>query len=223
MDLYAQLDASISEPRPELKGNTLLIHYDILDSERSQRFSVEIEISYPNGTRLKTSTLSGDIGSEVNGGKNKTIIWDLEADRIIIDNEILIKITANIISGGSEPEEVNSSSAGLGNKRMGLMLQSAVLPGLGLSRYKGGPHWIKGIAGYGCIAGSVIYNRFALDSYTQYKLQTDEGDADRYYELAVKQDQISEVLLFTAIGIWVVDLVWTFMASSDFSAGSLSV
>jgi hypothetical protein len=222
MSLYAQKLPVVSEPRPELRGNLLLIHYDILYSDRSQRFLVELEITYPNGTKLNTRTLSGDIGTDIEGGENKKIIWDLEADRILIDNDILIKINAEIITG--EPESGTSASAAGDDRfsRASLMLRSVVFPGWGLSMYRGGPHWIKGVAGYGCIAGSIYYNRMAVNTYNQYKDQSDSDMANRYYELAVDQDQISEVLMYTAIGIWVADLIRTFVATSDLSTGSMA-
>jgi len=51
----------------------------------------------------------------------------------------------------------------------GLILSSTILPGAGLTRvHSGKPYWIIGIAGYGCIAASVLINKKAVSSYNAY-------------------------------------------------------
>ena len=100
-------------------------------------------------------------------------------------------------------------------KRAGLMLQSAVLPGLGLTRYRGGPHWIKGVGAYGCLAGSVVLNRMAISNYSKLETLPDYDSKNDLYHTLYKQDMVSEILAYAAIGIWVTDLVWTFFGTSD--------
>lgn len=101
--------------------------------------------------------------------------------------------------------------------RAGIILQSLAVPGLGLSRATGKPHWIKGVAGYGCLAGSVVLNRLAVKTYEDFdsEIVYFPEDADRLLSRSVLQDNISETLAYTAIGIWVMDIVWTVIASSD--------
>jgi len=103
--------------------------------------------------------------------------------------------------------------------RTGLILQSLAFPGLGLSRYKGSPHWIRGALGYGCLAGSVIMNRAALATYGDIMDQPGFDAKDVLYQDALKLDGISEVLAYTAIAIWVSDLVWTIVGTSDMDKG----
>jgi hypothetical protein len=100
-------------------------------------------------------------------------------------------------------------------KRTSVLLQSVAFPGLGLTRYKGGPHWIKGVAAYGCIAGSVLLNRSAVNTYSGINDLNDYDAKNELYQQAVQQDQVSEVLAYAAIAIWVSDLVWTFVGTSD--------
>ena len=115
-----------------------------------------------------------------------------------------------------ETKVVEDHSVNKSFNRSAIILQSVALPGLGLSRVNPGtPHWIKGVVGYGCIAGSLYFNNMAASSYEDYKNSSSLEDVDDLYNKAVQQDVISEVLAYTAIGIWVVDLVWTFLGTSD--------
>lgn len=97
----------------------------------------------------------------------------------------------------------------------GLLIQSAVFPGLGLTRYKGGPHWVKGVAAYGCIAGSVVLNRKSISTYSGIIDLVSLDEKTALYQKSVSQGNISEALVYAAIGIWITDLVWTFIGTSD--------
>ena len=113
-------------------------------------------------------------------------------------------------------EKPTSGSAGKSFNRTGIILQSVLLPGLGLSRVNAGqPHWIRGVAGYGCIAGTLIFNKKAVTSEESYLESDDSNERDIFFADAVRQDNISEVLAYTAIGIWVADLVWTILGTTD--------
>ncbi len=105
--------------------------------------------------------------------------------------------------------------------RTAIIVQSLALPGLGLSRVNPGqPHWIKGVVGYGCIAGALYFNDKAVTSYDAYKNSSRLEDVDDLYNKAVKQDAISEVLAFAAIGVWVTDLVWNILGTADLNLTS---
>lgn len=108
-----------------------------------------------------------------------------------------------------------------GFNRTWIILQSIPLPGLGLSRTTGKPHWIKGLVGYGCIGGSIALNRMAINSYAQIPDYLDWDDKNNLFEQSQRQDQISEVLAFTAVGIWVADMIWTVVGTSDLTGRSL--
>jgi len=205
----AQSESVITDPVLKLKDDKIHIVYDILNSDSSEFFNIRLEITDSAGNVIDAHTLNGDIGSKIQGGNEKCIIWNFQADEVRIDGDFYIQIYAV-----TAPREYSRAS---------LMLQSALFPGLGLSRLGRGPHWIKGFAGYGCIAGSVLLNRMAVSTYEDYKVPGSAKNASELLDKSNMQDNISEVLAFTALGIWITDLVWTFIATSGKDAGNKEI
>ncbi len=232
----------VSDPTLQLRGNKILITYDILNSGSSDEFTVELVVKDADGKQINAAALTGDIGEMVMGGSGKQITWDLEVDRIEMNADIYVKVYVKAVpppepvvvppvikepeeeEGQPEPqkeeiepqkENPSHTSGGKQFNRTGLILQSVAFPGLGLSRYTGDPHWIRGVLGYGCIAGSVILNRSAVNTYDGIIDLTDYDEKNALYEKSLRQDQFSEALAYTAIAIWVSDLVWTFVGTRD--------
>lgn len=268
---HAQTAVQVSDPRLELRDNTLHISYDILNSTPSDTFNVNIDINDSDGNKIDAKALSGDLGYEVNGGNNKHVTWNLEADSIFIDARIFITVYAELmpppapvvipveedtseviaLEEGGKPEDtpeedIKKEEASMEDtsdddilkedlskkdpppevatknyNRAGIIFQSLAFPGLGLSRMTGNPHWIRGVAGYGCIAGSVVLNRMAISTYEDYRYTVPGTEKEDFYTKSVNQDNISEILVYTAIGIWVTDFIWTLVGSSDLKKQSL--
>jgi len=228
-------DVEVSEPRLEMRGNIIHISYDILNSTRTEKFIVDLSVRDEDGNEINARALTGDIGDLVSGGNDKHIAWDLGADQIELNADIFVKVFVKaippigpvlvvpaIVEDEVKAKEDLTSPVQSEVKqfsRTGLILQSLAFPGLGLSRYKGSPHWIRGALGYGCLAGSVIMNRAALATYGDIMDQPGFDAKDVLYQDALKLDGISEVLAYTAIAIWVSDLVWTIVGTSDMDKG----
>ena len=213
----AQVPVEMSKPSLEIRNERLVISYDILKSDPADRFRVWIEITDSENNPIEARTLTGHIGTDISGGRNKEIIWDYNADGISIDDEISVVVLAERLTRPVQEEAVEPPieppvkqvSTGVA------VLQSAAFPGWGLSRiHKGKPHWIKGVAAYGCLAGSIILNQKAHTSYDQYLESFDVDESDALYNDAVQQDKLSKVLAYAAIGIWVADLVWVVIDAS---------
>ncbi|MFO7670821.1 MAG: hypothetical protein R6W31_14280 [Bacteroidales bacterium] len=203
----AQNSIEIPAPTIELKGNKIHITYDILNSQPSEIFNIQLEIQNEEGAPINAKAFYGDIGGNVSGGTKKSIIWDLEADNIFLNAEIFINIYAEKV--------ILPTQSTQGYKRTSLILQSVAFPGLGLTKVKGKPHWIKGLAAYGCLGGAIALNRMAISSYDDFLAAETVDDANALYTKASRQDVISESLAFVAIGIWVTDLVWTIIGTSN--------
>lgn len=244
----SQTIVQISEPRLELKDNMVHIYYDIQNSDPLETYVISVEINDEDGNPFDADALDGDIGMVEDGGRNKHITWNLEADNIQINAYVVVKINARVIpppapvTNKSEEEivqkmvdeEVEESKSGVipedtpedtpvsGSttfNRTSIVLQSLAIPGLGLSRVTGNPHWIRGMAGYGCIIGSVILNRQSIQTFDSIEDMEDSTEAETAFNKSVRQDKISEGLAYVAIGIWITDIIWTWMGTSDLMSG----
>lgn len=213
--LCAQQNIVITKPQLEFKDNNIIVEYDILNSQESESFRIWLDVIDSEGNNIQSNAVSGDVGNYVSGGKDKKIYWNLTADNIYIDAQLSIKVNAEVTkeSTATNPDnETENAYAGI--KRGGLLVQSLVFPGWGLSRINKGPHWLKGVVGYGIVAGAVVYNVKALSNYNAYLETSDVTIGNELFALSNRQDKISEGLMIAAAGIWVVDLIWTAAGSA---------
>ena len=241
---YSQINVELSKPQLELQSNNINIYYDILNSVSADTFKIWLAITDSSGSAISTKFISGDIGNVVSGGSKKTIVWNFVADSIFLENGIYVQVFAeklNIIvppvitetktqslsvdtkesvaqTEINNPEEMTDSFKSF--SRGGLILQSLVFPGWGLTKIKNKPHWLKGVAGYGCIAASVFYNKQAVTSYNDYLTTLDTQELDTYFNNSVNEDNLSEYYAYAAIGIWLGDFIWTLAGSSDLKKDS---
>ncbi len=209
---FAQTNTKISKPQLLIENNKLIISYDIMDSEKVELFNIWIEVTDSTGKIVEAHSLSGDIGENIKGGKNKQIFWDLEEDSISLEIGIYVEINAEVVSS---PEQTTVKTQPSAIKRSSIILQSAAIPGLGLTRVKKNKlHIIKGALGYGCIATSIIYNKKAVDSYEKYLKSSDQKESKELLNTSKKQDNVSEALVYVAVGVWVTDIIWTIVGTS---------
>ncbi|MCK4345057.1 MAG: hypothetical protein KAX05_07200 [Bacteroidales bacterium] len=204
---YAQQDIEVTQPRLSFANDSLLIEYDILYSKPSDIFKVWIEVTDATGKNLNTVTLSGDIGDNIKGGTNKKIAWSLATDSIFIEGQIRIKVNAEKqVTADTETIPSYTQPQRGGN----YVLSSMIFPGLGLSRlHKSSAYWLFGVMGYGCIATSLVYNKKAVLTYKNYVDSYDLTESKDLYEQALQYDKISKICAYSAIGIWVIDFIWT--------------
>ena len=224
---HAQTSVQVSDPRLEMVNNKIHIHYDILNSDPEEKYTISILIKDEEGNIINAKTLEGDIGEEVHGGSNKQIKWDLEADNIILDAFVFVQINAKIIPPPAlvviepideqllETHQNEQYDQTTSFNRTEIVLHSLFLPGLGLSRVTGNPHWLRGVVGYGCIAGSIVLNRQAVKTYNGIEDLIYFDEINEAYDKSLQQDNISEILTYVAIGIWVTDFIWTLAGTSD--------
>jgi hypothetical protein len=227
--LDAQSAAKIENIKFDAEGSKLAITYDIGKYKDGETFEVWVKIVTASGKTIVPVTMYGDVNKGVSGGLGKRIVWDVEADNAVIDEEFSVEVYGRVegkssTPGNKEPavkqeEKVKGSGISVG----GALALSAVLPGLGNRAVKGsGAQWLLGVAGYGCIAGSIVLNRSAYDAYEDYKIAETSADRDDYFSKAEKNDKISKILIGGAAVIWVADLVWTGLQAGKARKGSAS-
>jgi hypothetical protein len=216
-NLQAQSKAKIENIDFSAAGSNLNITYDIVNAKAGESFEVWIKIYTESGKVIIPSAVTGDVGKGVSGGPNKRIVWDVESDNAVLDEEISVEVFARSENKpGTKTEKTKESvldkeiKSGSNVKVGKAIFLSALLPGLGNRYVNGkGAQWLIGIAGYGMIAGSVALNNSAYNSYEDYKSATTSVERDDYFKKAKGKNSTSKVLAGTAIAIWVVDLVWT--------------
>ena len=214
-DGLSQSQVKISNAHAELRGANVNITYDIADHHSDDEFAVWIEITDSNGTPLNVRTVTGDIGNHIPGGNGKEISWSPAADHITLNVGIHVQVFASLMKPPVIHEPVKSNTIIRDISTANLVLQSIVLPGLGLSRATGKLHWIRGVAGYACIGSAIAFNRMSVNNNEAYLVESDIPISNNLFEKAVTQDNISEVLAYTAAGIWVADVIWNLVGASS--------
>jgi len=224
---YGQTKPEVSKPELELRDNKLIIHYDIRNAAPEAKFRISVEITDENGNLISAKSLIGDIGNDITGGNKKEITWDFKQDNFNTQTEIFVQVNAEIqtpppvVVEEPKKEEViqeetiapESIQEDQG-KTYALVLWSTAFPGMGFVRMDQSKwHLVKGAAGYGCIASSIIFNRLAVSNYNKYLDSYEIEKSDDYFKKSLKQDNISEALAYTAIGIWAVEIVWIIIES----------
>ena len=199
IQVFSQSTAEIQNIQFSAHKDTLTVTYDIIQAERKELFDISLVITTASGKMIRPRAVSGDVGSNVNGGKGKRIYWDLNRDQIFLKEGIEVEIEAVILG---VPEKFIS--------RGKAVLLSAVVPGLGITKLnKGGPYWIMAIATYGAAAGSAAFYFLADDNYSKYLAATDMDERNSFYDKAESQNMISDILMYSASAVWLGNMIWT--------------
>jgi hypothetical protein len=223
--LIAQSGPRITNTEIKLAGSQLLIGYTIEENNKKDLFTVWVEITDSASKPLEAKSLTGDLGAKIKGGRNKQIIWDLAKDSILLSENIFIEVKAekeilpeiqpqqksgSEITDNSEPITVGEVSKNKSYSAYGLLLRSVAYPGWGTSLISDRrAYLVMGAAGYGFLAGSVIYNRLAVTAYEDY-LGNTEADNEQNTQLfnhSVELANVSRTLAYTGLAIWVTDMV----------------
>lgn len=187
-----------------LENNQMVIYYTISKAKKKQTFEVWPEITMENGQKVNASSFSGDYGKGITAGSNKKMIWDFNADGVILNGKIYVEVKATI--------SVSATDIGIGKA----LILSAIVPGLGINKIKGGgPYWLMSVPVYGLTAGSVLFNAEASNSYDYYLNNNyeDPQQASNDYQKALDNQKQSQTFAYAAIGVWAINMVWTGMVA----------
>lgn len=214
----AQGQFSISKPSLEIKGDQLIITYSILNSKPGETYNVNLRVTDSNGNAIDALSLSGDLGLNIEGGKNKKIIWEFAMDEVTEELEVMVKLMAELDLAEIPDLLPDKAPMTTSFNRSALILQSVALPGLGMTRLKEKPYWIMGVAGYGFLASGAY---FWIKSENTYKEEyanedltfEDSEDRDKAYSSYLTEYTISIVSFCGAGAIWLTNLVMIYSAS----------
>ncbi|MCD4694953.1 MAG: hypothetical protein K8S16_01835 [Bacteroidales bacterium] len=204
----AQSNASIENIDFYAEGKNLVVKYDITKAQAGETFEIWAKVITASGKSIIPASVSGDIGKGVTGGPNKRIEWDVQADNADLSEEFHVEVYARSDQVKTKMPKPQKKGTGVGVG--GAMLLSAILPGLGKTVVnRGGGHWMWGVIGYGCLAGTIVMNSNAYDAYENYKTATTPDERDDFFQQANDYDLYSKVFLGTAATIWIVDIITT--------------
>jgi len=210
-----------------IDGNNMIITYDINNSKVGETFDVSVNILIPNGKNLIASSFTGDVGPGIYGGQGKKIVWNAKKDKVTITDQISVDVsirpevvTTYAQPAYSSPESNSRERISVGNA----LLQSLIFPGWGNKSVKGsGAYWVMGIAGYASIGGAIYFNNKADKTYQDYRYSTTASERDQLFSDAESYKQTQNALMYTAAGIWIIDLIWTgIQANNAKNRGMLS-
>jgi len=176
-----------------LVNDQLVITYDLVNTKPGERFNISVKILTVTGKEIDAQAFSGDVNSDVSGGYKKKIIWDIEKDIAYIEDEIIVRVLAEL----QNPKIIKPTSKGTA------LLLSTLYPGWGSAKItRKNAHVLKGLLAYGCVAGAIVYNYKAYDNYEKYKNAFEVNESDKLFEDAENQYKLSEAFLYGAIAIW---------------------
>ena len=206
INLNAQFtsEAKITNTDFEIDEDKMIITYDIENYSANETFYINAQIFYETGEKINSKSFSGDIKGNITGGRNKTIIWDMGKDIDVLEGALFVEITAipEAITEKPEIEKLADSYT-----ITGTLIPSLVFPGYGNTRVKHKPYWILGIAGYGSLVTSYMFNKSAASAYDKYLLEkNDDTQRFMHYDDAVADRNISLVFGTAAGVIWAADI-----------------
>ncbi len=199
---FAQ-DVQIETTNLAIVDKKLEISYEFVSSKKKHRFDVWVEITTVSGKKITARALAGDIGDNLAGGKDKKIIWDYNADGVVLDEEVNVKVKATV-----------STVVGAVNTGK-VLVQSLALPGWGLSTIDPDkPYWVLGVAGYATLGTSLYLRSSYKSNYDSYLNATDSQESLDFYNKSQSQKSLSGVFAYSAIGIWSFGIIWTALKAS---------
>jgi len=210
---FSQSDFHISKPELEQINNHVKITYDIFADDINAQYRVWVEITNEDGKALNAIALTGDIGIGIRRGSDKVITWDPVLDGVSLEKGVYVQVLAEKISSSTIESPPNNEARSSKVNTTSVVLQSLLLPGIGLSRATGQLHWLRGVAGYVCLGGAIVFNRMAANAFESYQEEEDTVLRENYFNTSVTQDQVSEVLAYSTIGIWVTDIIWNIVGA----------
>jgi len=196
-NLFSQIivesKAKIQNVDFQLVNDQLVITYNLVNTKPREKFNISVNIFTVAGKEIDAQAFSGDVNSDVSGGYKKKIIWDIQKDIAYIEDEIIVRILAEL----QNPKIIKPTPKGTA------LLLSTLYPGWGSSKItRKKAHVLKGLLAYGCVAGAVIYNYKAYDNYDKYKNTFEVNESDKLFEDAENQYKLSEAFLYSAVAVW---------------------
>ena len=91
-ELQSQSAFEIGNVAYRFEGARLLITYDIIKSKSGETYEIWLEVTTASGAKITPVAVYGDVKRGVVPGKKRTIIWDTNADDILLDEGFTLEV-----------------------------------------------------------------------------------------------------------------------------------
>lgn len=156
---YAQKTPSAQITNYEVldNGKKIKLFYKVQNAYKNEKYNIKLVVTRTSGTEVSSDSISGDVLNVKPSGKEKSIVWNLMADKVFLSEELNFEIKINY--------DYDYSYYDLKT----LMLKSAVFPGWGINtvNHKIAPLSI-GFFTYSFIGLSIVSEQLCLYSYNNY-------------------------------------------------------
>ena len=199
--------------------------------EKNNYNTIEKNITIDRYTKIQSETLTGKmVTATINSTPKGAKIY--LAQRLKGKTNFTFPITAGeyklkIIRKGfkpyekdfdfSEKQKIDLNLEPAQHRSKGLaILYSALMPGVGQTYLnRGGAAWLTGIATYGLLGAAIMQNNAAVDAYENYKTEGGASKKNDYLTDAETKYNQSQILLYTAAGTWLANMVWVALMPPD--------
>jgi hypothetical protein len=201
---FAQGTYLISRPELSLSNNILTIKYDISGCGRGEYVDISLILVTSKGDTLRPRYITGDIGNMISCGLGKSIQWNLEKDKVEINEDIEAFIK------GVKSAHVNMNLTGPKKLSRGnVILSSVFIPGLGQMKASGKlVHLVFSGLVYGSLGGALYFTLKANDFKKKYNDASGDVRDDMFNRWQNSYD-LSKDLIYCAAGAWVGNLIWS--------------
>lgn len=204
--LSAQSKIQISRPDLSYINNTLTVKYEITGCERGQIVDISMIVVNSKGDTIRPTYINGDIGNKVTCGPGKSILWDVARDTINLDDDIEVMLTGKeiipVITKISNPDLQKIS-------RGTVLISSFFIPGLGQKKASGkAGHLVFSGLVYGLGGASGYFYMQHKKYYRDYQ-NASGATADDFFSKSEENFNMSQYMLYGAIGTWVTNMVWS--------------
>ncbi len=192
---------TVANVRVDLDTNRAKIQYDI--SGVTSRDSVYVQLESRSRGLLNALTVTGDVGTAVLPGKNKTAYWDYRLDGLTIEDAIRATV---LVKQPLQPTSAVTAGGGPANA-----LLSVVAPGVGTIFVQ--PNRKVGLRPLltGAYVGLWVYGLVRKSQSTQYyELYTSQLASTDYAE-ANRLHHHYLVASWAAVALMVTDATYTFL------------
>jgi hypothetical protein len=130
---FCQTNASITNVDFRIENNKIVVVYSITGYQPGELFSIGLSFVTGDFKSVFPSSVYGDIGPDIPGGVNKSIVWNIEQDKFVLTGSL--KAVVTILSstfaqaGQSAKTQTQPPKKPLGGP--GYAFLSMLLPGTG--------------------------------------------------------------------------------------------